>query len=120
MSKNSIIRINNNELFINNKRIIMTEENIQQVELSPDGGLIVLTAFPKRIKLSRGQLLNLAKYDLTGKEQWKVSYSEDLGDYAPISGFTIINESLSASDFYGRAFDINMMTGKATMDGVTK
>jgi hypothetical protein len=115
-----VIKIDKNKLFLGNRLILTTQENIEQAEIVDDNGIIVLTDFPVGTPMNDVRLFNLFRYDTSGKLIWKISYATELKRYSFISGFRIVNDKILASDFYGRTFKVDTATGVATMNGITK
>ncbi|MDR0299348.1 MAG: hypothetical protein LBI13_04625 [Streptococcaceae bacterium] len=113
------VKIEGKSLIDAGKPIATFQENILKMEVNSQNEIIVLINFAKGTKLTSEQLLNLYKYDISGNQSWGVSYT-NLKKIAPIVDFKITENRLLASDFYGRAFEIDMKTGVASMIGVTK
>lgn len=112
------IKIENNILTLN-KKTIKFDHNIRQFKTVGDD-VIVLLAIPN----NDNTLDNIYCYGSYGIIKWQVQPIKDvfpeLKQVFPYEQMSIIDDKISASDFYGRRFLINISDGKIVQKDIVK
>lgn len=117
MDKNLVRKVGK-KLLILDKSIVF-EENIAQFEVLTDKIIVMLEIADKNANLK-----NIYAVSFDGKIIWQVQSEEEfnpnLKDVLPYENLFFTKGNLSASDFYGRNFTINIDTGLIETMEITK
>lgn len=112
------VQINNNILILNGKEIKFNH-NVRQFKTIGDD-VVVLLAIP----YNDNTLDNIYCYMANGIIRWQVQPIKDafpeMKQVFPFEQMSVIDGELSASDFYGRRFFIDVQNGKITKKDVVK
>lgn len=112
------IQIDKNILTLNNKKIKFSHDIRQFKTLEND--IVVLLSIPG----NDNTLDNIYCYSNTGIIKWQVQPLKDafpeLKQVFPFEQMSIIDDKISATDFYGRRFIINPEDGKILSKDIVK
>lgn len=109
-----MISINENTVTIENNRIELPYpiKSVKEME----NKYILLLKIPTRITLGEEELCNVLCYRVDGKFMWRIdkilpSFIES-SDRVPYIAIDVFEQSLKATDFMGRRFEIDTENGK--------
>ncbi len=114
---NDIIRVNGNELNVNGK-IIKFDYEIRETKLV-DSQVMVLLSIPFNVN----EVDNIYAVSLEGKINWRVeslNLMDPNGNNMPYENMFLDKEALTATDFYGRRYFINIMDGTIIKKDIVK
>lgn len=111
---NNIIKINKNELSID-KNTIKFNYDIRDIKIV-DNQVIVLLSIPFNVD----ETSNIYAISLKCKIIWKVENLKPNGNNLPFENIFINNGVLTATDFYGRRYFINITNGMIERKDIVK
>ena len=109
MDKN-LIRIADKKLLIADKSISFPRKIADVAVL--DDEVVVMLDIPNGDNLNENIYAVSDKCEILWQVQPIEEYKDDISEILPYENLLYNDEKLSASDFYGRKFDINAKTGK--------